>query len=60
MSKIISGTEFKIVSSSRECLNCLFNCEIVVEELKEVKIYCRHPKGPGNPEHCIYYKQKRN
>lgn len=60
MKKTIHGVELGIVSSSKECYNCLFKCEVVVEEIKQIKIYCRHPKGPGNPEHCIYFKKSKN
>ena len=58
--KLVNNEEFEIISSSAECYKCLFQCEIIVDEMKQVKLYCRHPKGPGMPEHCIYFKKKNN
>ncbi len=54
--KIFDGQEFNIISSSENCYKCRFKCEIVVNEQKIINLYCRHPRGPGKPEHCIYFK----
>lgn len=48
--------DFDVISCSDRCAECFFRCEVVVEEMNTLNISCRHPKGPGNPEHCIYFK----
>lgn len=58
--KIINGQEFNIISCSDNCHKCRFQCEIIVEENKTVNLNCKHPKGPGKPEHCIYFKPDLN
>jgi hypothetical protein len=59
----IKGTHeyenYEIVSSSDNCYDCLFQCKIIVHEKKQISLNCRHPKGPGKPEHCIYFKKKK-
>jgi len=54
-----SAEGFRVVSATGECPLCVYRCEVVVEDLKEVKVYCRHPGGPGNPSHCIYFRRDR-
>lgn len=51
--------EYEISSPSDKCANCLFQCVVVLKDLKKIDISCKHPKGPGKPEHCIYYKEKK-
>ncbi len=50
--------DFIVISCSDKCNDCLFKCEVVVADMKQVNISCRHPKGPGNPIHCIYFKNR--
>ena len=52
------GIEYSIISCSDRCNDCLFKCEVLVDEIKQINISCRHPKGPGNPVHCIYFKNR--
>lgn len=54
-----SAEGFRIISATGECPVCVYRCEVVIEDLKEVKVYCRHPRGPGNPSHCIYFRRDR-
>ena len=54
--KLLNREEFETISSSDNYHKCRFQCEIVVEEKKIINLYCKHPKGPGKPEHCIYFK----
>ena len=54
--KIFDVQEFNIISSSENCYKCRFKCEIIDDEEKTINLYCRHPRGPGKPEHCIYFK----
>ncbi|MBP2046180.1 hypothetical protein [Methanobacterium aggregans] len=54
--EIVDGEEFEVVSCSPRCYKCKFKQKIVVPELKRVSLSCRHPKGPGNPVHCIYFR----
>lgn len=56
--KTENGIEYSIISCSDRCNECLFKCEVVVHEIKHINISCRHPKGPGNPVHCIYFKNR--
>lgn len=58
--KIIEGEEFEVLSSNEKCYQCLFQCEVVIKEKKEISLSCKHPKGPGNPTHCIYFKKTSN
>lgn len=53
---MFNGQEFDIIFSSDNCYKCRFQCEIIVEDKKIINLYCKHPKGPGKPEHCIYFK----
>lgn len=50
--------EYEIVSSNEKCINCRFQIKTILEELNQINISCKHPKGPGNPVHCIYFKNK--
>ena len=54
--EMINGEAFEVVSCSPRCNQCLFKQKVVVTEFKRVSLSCRHPKGPGNPVHCIYFK----
>lgn len=55
--EIIEGEKFEIISSNEKCLNCSFQCKIIISDMKRISISCKHPKGPGNPVHCIYFKR---
>lgn len=50
--------DYVVVSCSDRCSECLFKCEVVINDMKQINISCRHPKGPGNPIHCIYFKSR--
>lgn len=54
--KLQHDEKFEIISSSENCYKCRYRCEIAVKEYNELNIYCRHPKGPGNINNCIYFK----
>ncbi|WP_370005100.1 hypothetical protein [Methanothermobacter sp. KEPCO 2] len=54
-----SSEGFRITSTTGECPECVYRCEVVLEDLGEIKLYCRHPMGPGRPAHCIYFKRDR-
>jgi hypothetical protein len=54
--KIIEEEEFKVLSSSEKCYKCLFQCKVIIKEKKRISLSCKHPKGPGNHMHCIYFK----
>ncbi|MDI9615694.1 hypothetical protein [Methanothermobacter sp.] len=42
-----SSEGFRIISTTGECPECVYRCEVVLEDLGEIKLYCRHPMGPG-------------
>lgn len=48
-----SAEGFRIVSATGECPLCVYRCEVVVEDLGEVKVYCRHPRGRVT-RHTVY------
>lgn len=48
--------DYEVISCSDRCYECLFKCEVVINDMKQLNLSCRHPKGPGNPVHCIYFK----
>ena len=50
--------EYEIISSNEKCINCRFQIKTVLEELNQINLSCKHPKGPGSPVHCIYFKSK--
>lgn len=58
--EIIKGEEFEVLSSSEKCYHCLFQCKVVIKEKKRISLSCKHPKGPGSPAHCIYFKKLQN
>lgn len=45
--KSIDGEDFEVLSSNEKCLNCIFQCEVIIKENKIINIYCQHPEGPG-------------
>ncbi|ADZ08669.1 hypothetical protein Metbo_0417 [Methanobacterium lacus] len=49
-------TDYKIISNSNRCQKCYFRFEVVLDDIEEINISCRHPMGPGNSMHCIYFK----
>lgn len=49
--------DFDIITCSDRCTECFFRCEVFVDDINTLNISCRHPKGPGNPIHCIYFKK---
>lgn len=51
-------SDYKIVSCSDRCNLCFFKCEVVLDDIEQINISCRHPRGPGNPIHCIYFKNR--
>jgi len=53
-----TDSEYEIISSNEKCINCRFQIKTILEELNKINISCKHPKGPGNPAHCIYFKSK--
>jgi hypothetical protein len=55
-SPIAENTEYEIISSNERCINCRFQCKIILEDKNQINITCKHPKGPGSPVHCIYFK----
>lgn len=55
--KNMDGEDFEVISSTQRCIQCRFQCKTVLKECKKLNISCMHPKGPGNPEHCIYFKR---
>lgn len=55
----IKEEDYEIVSSNDKCIDCRFQCKIIVGPAKQVNISCKHPKGPGNPDHCIYFKNMK-
>lgn len=48
--------DYKIISSSNRCYKCYFGFKVVLDDIEEINISCRHPGGPGNSIHCIYFK----
>ncbi len=58
--QLIENREYEIISSSERCIKCKFQCKIILDDIMQIKISCKHPKGPGNPQHCIYFKKKDN
>jgi hypothetical protein len=56
----VQNEEYEIISSNEKCIKCRFQYKIILDELNQINISCRHPKGPGNPVHCIYFKQVKN
>lgn len=52
----VDSEDFEVISCTEECIKCKFQCKTIVTPAKQVNISCRHPKGPGNPAHCIYFK----
>jgi len=50
--------EYKIISCSDRCSQCYFKYEFVPDDIEQISISCRHPRGPGNPMHCIYFKNR--
>lgn len=50
---------YRIISTTSECPECVYRCEAVLEDTMEVKMYCRHPRGPGNLSHCIYFRRDK-
>ena len=48
--------DYKIISNSNRCHKCYFRFEVVLDDVEEINISCRHPMGPGNSIHCIYFK----
>jgi hypothetical protein len=53
--KIVGNEEFEVLSNTYRCSKCKHRQEIVVSDIKCINIACKHPKGPGNPSHCIYF-----
>jgi hypothetical protein len=53
--KLVDGEEFEVLSNTYRCSNCKHHQEIVVTDIKQISIACRHPGGPGNPSHCVYF-----
>lgn len=53
----VKDTEYEVISSNEKCVRCRFQYKIILDELNQINISCRHPKGPGSPVHCIYFKQ---
>ncbi|MBI5681322.1 MAG: hypothetical protein HZC47_10540 [Methanobacterium sp.] len=52
----VKGEDYEIISSNDKCVECRFQCKVIVTSMKQMNISCKHPKGPGNPDHCIYFK----
>ena len=48
--------EYEIISSNERCIKCRFQCKTILEDINQINISCKHPKGPGSPVHCIYFK----
>jgi len=55
--RIVTGEVYNVFASTEKCINCKFQCKIIVDEKKEINLSCKHPKGPGGPVHCIYFKR---
>ncbi|MGO9387940.1 MAG: hypothetical protein ACLPWD_07835 [Methanobacterium sp.] len=53
----LNNIDFEVISCTERCIQCKFRYEIVLEDIKRVSISCSHPRGPGNPLHCIYFKR---
>lgn len=53
----VKEPEYEVISSNEKCVRCRFQYKIILDELNQINISCRHPKGPGSPVHCIYFKQ---
>ena len=56
--KTKNNEDFEVVSCSDRCKNVYSNVKLLITKLKQINISCRHPKGPGNPVHCIYFKSR--
>lgn len=54
--KIDENMDYEIISSNERCIKCRFQCKTIFEDKNQINITCKHPKGPGNPAHCIYFK----
>ncbi len=54
------GEEYELTTPSDKCTECLFQCVVIIKKLKLIDISCKHPKGPGKPEHCIYFKKRKS
>lgn len=59
--KKVNGEEFEVISSSDRCIQCRFQCEIVLDDndTKQIYLSCEHPVGPGDPVHCAYFKKMK-
>jgi hypothetical protein len=51
-------SDYKIISNTNRCKKCYFKFEVVLDEIEQINLSCRHPKGPGNPMHCTYFKNR--
>jgi len=49
-------SDYEVISCSDRCYKCHFKCEVVMDDVRKINFSCRHPKGPGNPVHCIYFR----
>lgn len=56
MTYTIEEDNYEIISSNKKCIGCIFQLKIALEPQKQINISCRHPRGPGNISHCIYFK----
>ena len=54
--KIDENGDYEIISSNERCIKCRFQCKTILEDTNQINITCKHPKGPGSPAHCIYFK----
>lgn len=57
-SENIKEKDYEIVSPNHRCIECKFQCKVIVDHIEQVNISCKHPKGPGNPQHCIYFRNR--
>ncbi|WP_048188441.1 hypothetical protein [Methanobacterium paludis] len=53
--KILNKESFEVLSNTYRCSKCKHRHEIVVNNIKRINIGCKHPRGPGNPSHCVYF-----
>lgn len=56
--KTINNEDFELISSTDRCIQCKFRYEVILEDIKRISISCKHPRGPGNPLHCMYFKHE--
>ena len=46
----------KLFHVQTDVTNVTLNVRLLWTDLRKINLSCRHPKGPGNPVHCIYFR----